>query len=326
MEPITIPPDVREQLLDRRQRLEVEVARAGVSDNLGRLLQEVDLALARLQDGTYGICETCHDAIEADRLLADPLVRFCLDHLTASEQRALEHDLELAGRMQRALLPAAHTHVNGLELAYHYAPAGVVSGDYCDYLVNDAGDLYFMIGDVSGKGVAASMYMAHLHATLRTLILMGLPLDQLMARASRLFCESALPAHYATLVCGHVTRGGEVALCNAGHPPPLVLRGTGIQRLDATGLPIGMFPSSEFSVARLPLAPGEAILLYTDGVIEAENGTGAEYGADRLSMLAARSVAAAPLDLIGACLKDLSGYTAGFRPADDVTVMAIRRT
>ena len=325
MAEIADQPAVREQLLDRRQTVELQIARAGYTPDLGRLLGETDDALARLENGSFGICETCLEPIETERVIADPLVRFCLDHLTGPEQRALEHDLELAARIQRRLLPIDHARVNGWEITYQYEPAGVVSGDYCDLVPTDAGDLYFMIGDVSGKGVAASMLMAHLHATLRTLILMGLPLDQLMERASRLFCESALPAHYATLVCGRATRDGAVDICNAGHPPPLLIREERVDRIDATGLPVGMFHSERFEVTRLELLPGETFLLYTDGVIEAQNRSGDEYGGDRLSEIATTSRALGLHELVTACLKDLAAFRSGLKSTDDVTVMAIRR-
>ena len=318
------PPAIREQLIDRRQTVELEMARVGHTADLDRFLRETDDALARLEDGSYGICETCHEPIEAERVIADPLVRFCLDHLSATEQRALERDLELAARVQRRLLPIERARVNGWEITYHYEPAGVVSGDYCDHIATDARDLYFMIGDVSGKGVSASMLMAHLHATLRTLILMGLPLEQLMERASHLFCESALPAQYATLVCGKATRDGQVEICNAGHPPPLLIRETCVDRIDATGLPVGMFRSEQFEVSRLSLLPGETILLYTDGVLEAQDGSGEEYGGDRLSALATASWALGPQALVAACVKDLAAFQPGARH-DDITVMAIRR-
>ena len=213
--------------------------------------------------------------------------------------------------LPRRLLPIEHSRVNGWEATYHYEPAGVVSGDYCDHIATEAGALYFMIGDVSGKGVSASMLMAHLQATLRTLILMGLPLDQLMERASHLFCESALPAQYATLVCGKATRDGEVEICNAGHPPPLLIRQTRVDRIDATGLPVGMFRSERFEVSRLSLLSGETILLYTDGVLEARDGSGDEYGGDRLSAIATASRAFGPQALVAACVKDLAAFQMG---------------
>ena len=318
-------PIFREQLLDRRRKLEKAAVHRG-GDEVTRLLQEVDAALGRLEVGTFGLCETCHDAIEADRLLADPLTRFCLDHLTASEQRALEQDLDLASRIQRELLPKTDTRLDGWEVAYHYQPAGPVSGDYCDLIRGRGGEVYFAVGDVAGKGVAAAMLMSHLSAMLRTLISVGLPLATMMERASRVFCESTLPSHYATLVCGCALPTGKVEICNAGHPPPLVIRENGITAIEATGLPIGMFCSEQFASHELWIEPGESLLLYSDGLIEAQGTTGVEYGIDRLSALAVSGAGRVPAEVVGVCVQDLARFR-GTRPVmDDLTLMVIRRT
>lgn len=208
---------------------------------LTRLLGEVDAALNRMDLGTYGICEVCHDPVEPERLLADPLVRFCLGDLTPRQQRALEEDLELAAQIQNGLLPQPSQRIDGWEVAYHYQPAGAVSGDYCDLIRGQDQSLHFVLGDVSGKWVAASMLMAHLHAMFRTLVSVNLPLEQMVERASRVFCESTLPTQYATLVYGRAIPDGEVQICNAGHLPPLLVQQDVVRRIDATGLPIGTF-------------------------------------------------------------------------------------
>ena len=325
MDQATMPPVLRDQLLDRRTRLEREIGRIGSEADLQRLLQEVDDALGRISAGTFGLCETCHDSIEPDRLLADPLVRFCLDHLTSAEQRALEHDLQLAARIQQTLLPGASLDFNGWQAAYHYRPARIVSGDYCDYIATDTGDFYFIVGDVSGKGVAASMLMAHLQAMFRALVPAGLPLNTLMERVSRAFCESTLPSHYATLVCGRAAADGDVEICNAGHPPPLLISSAGIDGVEATGLPIGMFCTEQFGVSRVRMSAGDALLLCTDGVLEAEDGSGLEYGSDRLRAILAASQHLAPPALIDVCVNDLASFLGGAPCGDDVTLMAIRR-
>ena len=225
-------PILRNQLLDRRQKLEAAVGALPETSQVTRLLEEVDAALARMDAGTFGMCETCAEPIEVERVLADPLTRFCLDHLTPVEQRAFQRDLDLASRIQRELLPRADGRVDGWEIAYHYEPAGPVSGDYCDLIQSEAGLAYFVTGDIAGKGVAAAMLMSHLSATLRTLISVGVPLDQMMERTSRAFCESTLPTHYATLVCGRASSSsGDIEICNAGHPPPLVVRAGGIVQI-----------------------------------------------------------------------------------------------
>jgi sigma-B regulation protein RsbU (phosphoserine phosphatase) len=316
---------VRNQLLDRRKAVEGEIERAGRSAELDRLLGEVNGAIIRAEAGTFGLCEVCLEPMEPDRLSADPLVRVCLDHLSASEQRALERDLELAAKIQRGLLPTPYSRAHGWEITYHYQPARIVSGDYCDYLATDAGELYFMVGDVSGKGVAASLLMSHLHATLRTLILMDLPLEQLMTRASRRFCESALPAQYATLVCGKTTSAGDVEIANAGHPAPLLIRDGRIDRIGASGFPLGMFRNERFEIRRFSASPGATIVLYTDGVTEAEDEQGNQYGEDRLSATASRFAAVNLHELVQGFVKDVAGFAASATRTDDVTVVGVRR-
>src|SRR5579884_3888700 len=148
--------ELREQLLHRRDRLQQAQAR-GQAAQAARLLEAVDEALARMEQGSYGLCEACHTAVEPDRLMADPLLRFCIDHLPPEKQRALEADLELAAKLQARLLPAKDFQADGWRVAYHYEPAGIISGDYCDLGIGPDNELYFALGDVSGKGVAASL-------------------------------------------------------------------------------------------------------------------------------------------------------------------------
>ncbi len=214
---------LRAQLLDRRERLEEAINRYQDNPNLERLLLEVDSALERMDNGSYGLCDVCHDPIEPEWLRADPLVRICLSHLTPQQQRAFEQDLDLASRIQGALLPKPSVAFEGWDIYYHYEPAGPVSGDYCDLLFsrNDQRELFFLLGDISGKGVAASLLMSHLHAIFRSLIALAMPVAQLVERANRIFCESTLSTQFATLVCGRADPSGTIDLCNAGHCSPL---------------------------------------------------------------------------------------------------------
>lgn len=319
--------DVQSQLVERRGRLQSALTR-GDDPNLQRLLQEVDAALERVALGTYGICETCHDSIEAERLLADPLVRFCLDHLSRSEQRALEQDLELAARVQRGLLPQHDVRVSGWHIDYYYEPAATVSGDYCDIVAADDGgrDVFMMLGDVAGKGVAASMLMSQLHAIFRSLVPGGMSVSDVVARANRLFCESSLSWQYATLIALRAEPGGAIELCNAGHCPPILVRGGNVTVLDTGNIPVGMFCSGSYQPVSLTLKKDDTLVLYTDGVTEAMNGTGDEFGVERLSDVIAAHRRDAPGALVHAAVQHLNAFRAGPRRADDVTVMAVRRS
>ncbi len=325
MEPT--PTDVRAQLLDRRQRVQAVIA-DNPAAQFGELLHEIDLALERVEAGTYGLCETCGDPIEAEGLRRDPLARFCIDHLTPSQARELEQDLDLAAHVQSQLLPPRHVVDRAWEIAYQYEPRGTVSGDYLDIVrpAGDGGDPVFLLGDISGKGVAASMLMAHLHASMRALVGLGLPLQQVVERANGIFCDSTMANHYATLVCGRLAQTGEVAICNAGHCAPLLVRAGQVTPLESTGVPIGLFCVKEYPISRFRLAAGDALVLYTDGVTEARNDDDLEYGFDRLAgFVAAQATQSAPA-LVHACLADVAAFRGRAPRADDVTVMVIRRT
>jgi phosphoserine phosphatase RsbU/P len=303
--------------------LEAAIALAPEKTGLAGLLHEVDSALERMAKGSYGLCQECHETIEQDRLLTDPLVCYCLDHLSESQRAALQRDLDLASQVQRNLLPQANLRAGGWETSYHYAPVGPVSGDYCDLIASD-GRLFFVLGDVSGKGVAASMLMAQLHALFRSLTGMGLPLGQKVAQANRVFCESALAGQYATLVCGQANPSGEVEIHNAGHLPAIIVGRGGVLRIESTGLPLGMFHEVEFSATRLHLETGDTLFLYTDGLSEARREE-EEYGVDRVMRLVRQQAARRPAEVVAACLEDLRAFADG-SALDDLTLLAMQRT
>jgi phosphoserine phosphatase RsbU/P len=317
---------MRDQLIERRQKVANALSTVGADPQLTALLRDVDAALQRFESGTYGLCERCHDAMETDRLIANPLERFCLGCLTADEQRALEDDLTLASQIQRGLLPCRNLCVDGWQFDYRYEPARVVSGDYVDIIPNGEGDLYFILGDVSGKGVAASMLMAKLHAVFRSLIPLGLRVDQLTERASRLFGDSILPGQFATLILGQVSKNhGAVSICNAGHPPALLNRRGKVEQIPATGFPIGMFPHQKFSVTDVNLERGESLLLYTDGVLDARNQLNEEYGMPRLIGFASQCSSLSTDELVASCLAEVSQFRQGSPRFDDISIMGIRR-
>jgi len=318
---------LRTKLVDRRKRLEEAVAERGTLDDLVALVEQVDSALRRMENHTYGTCTVCGEGIEEGDLLRNPFVEYCLCRLSDQQQAALQHDLDLAQRIQRGLLPPQDVHAAGWEAHYRYQPAGPVSGDYCDLLTAGDGreDLYFAVADVSGKGVSAALLMAHLNASFRSLIQVGLPLPEILSRQNRLLLDSHLPSQYATLVCGRARRGGVVEICNAGHWPPLVARRDRIEALEEGGVPIGMIGDRRYETATVRLEPGETLFLYTDGLIEARDGGDTEFGAARVSDLLSRHRALAPRALADAFLINLAEFLRGSRPSDDLSLMAIRR-
>ena len=313
---------LRDQLLERKGRLQVATALDGSAGDYARLLNEVDAALAKFDSGTFGICEECHEPIEPERLLADPLMRVCLGDLSDKQRRSLEDDLQLAAEIQRRLLPLADSARDIWKVDFVYEPAGIVSGDYCDFMFQDDA-LYFVLGDVSGKGMAASLLMSNLHATFRSMIPLGLALGELMGRANHMLCESTLANQYATLVYGRLDRGGELEIVNAGHLPPIVIKGGMKGELSFAGLPLGMFCDTKFESTKVRLGAGDSIVLFTDGVTEALDADGTEYGSARLFDALDGVDHGDPRLVVERCHENVAAFRGGADRHDDLTMLAI---
>ncbi|MBE0538404.1 MAG: SpoIIE family protein phosphatase [Ignavibacterium sp.] len=315
---------IKNQLSERRERLLHTNKNIPNSTHLLDLLKQVDAALERIDNGSYGICEICKGEIEAERLAADPLVTVCLEDLNAHQHKALELDLEFASKIQRNLLPQNNLHVNGWELSYHYEPAGPVSGDFCDIIQMADNSVLFVLGDVSGKGVAASLMMSHLHALIKSLLSFGLSVNELVDKANRLFCESTMNTNYATMVFGKANTLGEVEICNAGHNAPLLLSDGIVKPIDATGIPIGLFCETVYTVEKFLLKKGDSLLLYTDGLTESF-ADGIEYGEARVKSLLTSCHNHSAEAMVRIFLKDNKEYTGNASLTDDLTIMAVKK-
>jgi len=317
-------PSIKKQLTEKKGLLQDAVNVSPENRNLNKLLNDVDAALKEMDEGTYGICELCNEPIETDSLLADPLLKVCLTHLNTVQRQALEDDLEYAGKIQQAMLPEKEIKTSEWEFAHHYRPAGIVSGDFCDLIPADDGSHIFMLGDVSGKGVSASIMMSGLHALIHSLQSLNLPINEILQKANRLFCESTLSTNYATLVVGRVVPGGTVEICVAGHNPPLIVKDGKVTPINATGIPVGMFCSAEYDVERFEFDKNDFLLLYTDGLSEASvNET--EYGTGRIKKHVAALNGLSAKQIITDVLVKQQTFLGNTRLEDDITVAAIRK-
>ena len=282
MSPVQYPAEIelkfRNQLATRRARLEKTMVDLNQPPDLLLWLHDVDAALSQLDGATYGECQVCHLEIAADDLLANPTASSCLCELTPERQRALERDLTLAWPVQAALVPPPDLAVPAWQTHYRYIPHGPVSGEHCDLVreCHPAAEFYFMLGHVSGKGVAVSLLMAHRNASLRAFLRAGLPPEEALAEANRVLAWSTLASPSRTLVCGRANASGEVEIANAGHCPPFVVRSNGrMEALQTTGLPLELaVPTgggAQYTAEKVRLGDGDGIVLYTDGVTEATN-------------------------------------------------------
>jgi sigma-B regulation protein RsbU (phosphoserine phosphatase) len=315
---------IRDHLLELKEKLNETAALSKESSYLSGLRQEVDHTLQKIEKGTFGVCEECNCEIEEDYLEANPMARICFSHLSEEQKESIERDLELANQVQSNLLPPVKTEYQSYKINYHYEPLGPLSGDFYD-VIESENSLFFLFGDVSGKGISAALLMSNLNAIFRTLIGADLPLKSLVETANRLFSKSTLPSHFATLVCGKLLPSGDAEISNAGHCLPVVIRKNEVQSMESTGLPVGIYFGANYDVKHFHLEPGDKLFLYTDGLTETRNTAGYEYGEVRLSKLLSEAGSLPTKEMINRVLEDVKTYRADAEKTDDLTIMVIQR-
>jgi sigma-B regulation protein RsbU (phosphoserine phosphatase) len=252
-------------------------------------------------------------------------------HLTtrAVEQEKLRKDVALAAEVQRRLLPAGPPRSPFATLAAFTLPARLVGGDYYDFLDLGGGRIGIAVADVSGKGVAAALLMSAVQASLRVITSAGeVPLSQLAARMNAFLYQSTGANKYATFFYAQLdeeTR--QLAYVNAGHNPPFLVRasdaGATVVELAAGGTVIGLFEEMSYESASVELQSGDLLVAFTDGVTEALDPSGEEFGEERLKDLL-RSVRGAPADDVASHLAAaMKAWMGGAEQHDDLTFVVV---
>jgi hypothetical protein len=246
--------------------------------------------------------------------------------LELKDKLLAREEIEIARQVQIALLPREHPRIEGWSVWSCSRPANDVGGDLVDYVPLPGGRTGMALGDVAGKGLGAALLMSKLQATLRALVQGGGSLDALAGRLNAILHRDGLENRFATLFYLEVEpSSGRVRYVNAGHNPPLVTRGPSLQRVGASSIPLGMFEPVSYAEGVLDLAPGETLVAYSDGLVEAEGPAGEEFGMDRLERSVARLAGATPRILGEGLLAELDGFVGEGRPADDVSLLVLRR-
>jgi serine phosphatase RsbU (regulator of sigma subunit) len=246
----------------------------------------------------------------------------------AEERRRLEEELALARRIQMALLPSQLPEVPGWELHGANLPSRVVSGDYYEVVPRTEGrEVVVMIADVSGKGMAASLLTASLQAFSAGPVEDGLPPDEICARLSRLLYRRTPPEKYATaLLAVFEPETGRLRYTNAGHNPGLLVRAGGeVEELKPTGVPLGLLSAAQYRAGEATLAPGDFLILYTDGICEAVDPDDEEYGLERIKKVCRDHRGEPCAGLAAALERDLESFARGVPYADDRTIVLARR-
>ncbi len=244
-------------------------------------------------------------------------------HQRLMRQQRLEQDLRFARRVQESFLPAEPPDLPGVRFHRHYTPYYDVGGDFYDFISLPDGKVGVLIGDVSGKGVSAALLMARLASDLRYLAITCDSPAEVLERANGRLVERVQDNMFATVLYLVLDpRRGTMVVSNGGHLPPFVRRAadrTVLELDEGTNLALGVLPDTTFEQVSVELEPGDTVLLCTDGVVEAKNALGDEFGFERLNRALSRAPAGAPLDGI---LKDLMHYTGASAQYDDITAVA----
>jgi sigma-B regulation protein RsbU (phosphoserine phosphatase) len=246
------------------------------------------------------------------------------------EEQALirmQEEMRLAYKIQTGLLPHDPPKVTGYDIAGKSVPAKLVGGDYYDFI--EIGDKLWGIclGDVSGKGMPAALLMANLQATLRSQILQGLSVADCLARANRLIFRSTDPDRFATLFYGVLDSAEHrFRYSNAGHNPPFLLRpGCEPVLLEVGGTVLGSFEICSYKEASTDLHPGDVILVFSDGISEAANESGEQFGENRIAEIIAGNQADSSEGLVHKLIEAALDHSQARTPLDDMTVVVIKR-
>ena len=246
---------------------------------------------------------------------------------TVEQQRdSLLSDLELAADVQRLFLPSGKPAIHGLEIAGMMQPARGVGGDYFDYFPIDADTTQIVIADVAGKGVAAALLMSATAAAMRLEANRNRNMLQQVERLNTEIGAVSDPEKYVTLLVGEIdTNNRKIHYVNCGHNPALLFRArTGtLTRLDASCPPIGLSPEEICELASENLVAGDVLIFYTDGVTEAENRFGEEFGMERLSAAVLRDSSQSAEDLMTNIYNAAADFC-GDDFSDDVTILVVK--
>ena len=243
----------------------------------------------------------------------------------ALEKRRMESDLEVAREIQQSLLPHEFPELEWASIYGRNQPAKQVGGDYYDVMLSETGDLGFAVGDVSGKGVPASLVMSTLQSSFLAESRAQDDLAKACEHVNEFLVQRTTPERYATFFAARLLTDGTFQFVNAGHNPPMLLRNGEIIRLMGGGLPLGLFRGRTYELQSMMLEPGDLLLCFTDGVTEANDPAENEFGEDRLLEVVRANVDADVRALTESVFDAIADFSRGLHnPHDDITLVTVR--
>ena len=299
-----------------------------LSSRLTRNLSSLSEGVRRIAQGDYGARVEVRSNDEVGRL-AKAFNQMAADvelhQRSAVEQERLRRELELGRQIQHDMLPQVPLRLGLTEIKGVSVPAREVGGDFFNYFQLANGTIALLVGDVSGKGVGAALLMANIQASLRTRLALGQDLAALARELDRDIEGSTPGPVYATLFVGILDPVTRILRCvNAGHNPQYVLRQDSLDRMESTGLPIGLIAGHGYTEQRVQLSAGDLLFFYTDGCVEAENADGEMFGTQRLETALVAAVGKSADALLTSLEDEVSRFRAGKELFDDATMMVVK--
>jgi steroid delta-isomerase-like uncharacterized protein len=240
------------------------------------------------------------------------------------ERAQLERDVRVAAEIQRALLPERRYRSATVDIAAVSVPCRAIGGDFFDYFELAGGAVGFVVGDVSGKGPPAALLTAVLQGILSVHAYSSESPATTIERVNQALARRAIAARFATMFYGVLASDGRLRYCNAGHNPPAIVGPSGSRRLDAGGLIVGAFRDAAFAEGGVQLAPGDTLFAFSDGITEAIDRGGDEFGDDRLIATVADANDRDLPALVEAVFDRVREFTGDAPQADDMTALALR--
>lgn len=245
----------------------------------------------------------------------------------AVEKGRLERELQMARQVQASLLPRQTPRIPDWEFVARWRPAREVAGDYYDFIPLDEGRLGLVIADVTDKGMPAALFMALTRSIVRASVHSASSPAEGLARANRLVCADSFQGMFVTLFYAQLDlRDGEMTYVNAGHNPPLLCQAAqgGLTRLACTGLPLGIEADISYEQHTVQLVSGDCVLFYTDGVTDAINTQGQDFGMRRLEQVVQNHHRASATEALAALESELDAFTGPTAPFDDIAILVLK--
>lgn len=296
----------------------------------------VESAEARGEDRRIGVLYL--DSREKGTLLSDA-TRAGLETLAAEasvaienarlyreklEKSRMEQEMRIAAEIQQALLPKPRASLGFVEAAAASIPCRSIGGDFFDYLDDPGASFGFTLGDVAGKGPPAALMSALMQGMFASHALLADGPAAAVANMNKALCRRGLESRFVTLMFGVVGSDGQLTYCNAGHNPPMVIGKRGLRHLEAGGPVVGLLEFAPYGQETVRLESGDTIIIFSDGVSEALNTEGEEFGDARLQEIAMTLVEATAQTIVDRIIADVRVFTRGAAQSDDITVMVIR--